>query len=554
MTHALPAWASGGSLLGGPEGVRILGPVPPAYARVLSPEALELVARLQRRFGGSRRALLARRAEVQDRFDAGWRPSFADSKATRAVRERSWRVEPPPPDLRDRRVEITGPVDRKMIVNALNSGAQVFMADFEDALAPTWANVVEGQAHLADAVRGTIEHRDETTGRVYRLAERTATLVVRPRGWHLEERHVLVDGEPVSASLFDFALFLHHNAHALVARGSGPYVYLPKLESHLEARLWNEVFLAAQDELGLAHGTIRATVLIETLPAAFEMEEILFELRRHATGLNCGRWDYIFSFLKCFRADPALVLPDRELVGMDRRFLRSYSLHLIRTCHRRGAHALGGMAAQIPLRHDPLANARALAQVRDDKRREAGDGHDGTWVAHPGLIAVAREPFDAVLDGTGRTDQLHRLRADVHVRAEDLLAAPTGPITAAGLHRNLEVALRYLGAWLAGRGCVPIHGLMEDAATAEIARAQVWQWRRHRARLEDGGFVDDALVRAALAAELARLRASLAPDEPTNDRHELAAEILAELVLADELAPFLTLAAYPHLATPPSTS
>jgi len=526
-----------------PPGVAVLGPAIAGSERVLTPQALAFVADLERRFGGRRRQLLARRKGVQMRLDAGERPVFADE--TRELRQADWKIAEAPHDLRDRRVEITGPVDRKMIINALNSGANVFMADFEDSNAPTFANLVEGQANLQDAVRRTIRFVQPDTGKEYRLAERTATLVVRPRGWHLEEKHVLVDGEPCSASLFDFALYFFHNAGTLVANGTGPYFYLPKLESRLEARLWNDVFLYAQETLGLPRGTIRATVLIETILAAFEMDEILWELREHSSGLNCGRWDYIFSFIKKFRADPSFVLPDRGLVTMDQGFLRDYSLLLVKTCHRRGAHAMGGMAAQIPIREDAEKNAAAIAKVRADKRREAEAGHDGTWVAHPGLVAVAREEFDRVLGA--RPNQLDVLRPDVRVGAADLLAVPAGPITEKGLRTNLEIGVRYLQAWLGGNGCVPIHHLMEDAATAEISRAQVWQWQQHGARLADGRRVDVALVRAILAEEVAALRKASSGDSAR--RLDLAERLTESMCTSPEMGDFLTLPAYELILT-----
>ena len=540
MSNALSARTPAGPLL--PPGVELLGPSLPGCEAVLSVPALAFAADLQRRFGEQRARLLEARTVVQARLDQGWRPDFLE--ATAAIRGAQWTVKPVPQDLRDRRVEITGPVDRKMVVNALNSGADVYMADFEDSNAPTWENCVQGQGNLFDAVRRQIDFTHPQSGKAYALADETATLVVRPRGLHLEEKHVLVDGEPMSASLFDFALFFYHNAHELIEAGSGPYVYLPKLESHLEARLWNEVFAHAQWALGLPRGTIKATVLIETLPAAFEMDEILWELRDHAAGLNCGRWDYIFSFIKCFRADGDAVLPDRAGVGMDRRFLRSYSQLLIQTCHRRGAHAMGGMAAQIPIKDDPEANRAALDKVRADKRREARDGHDGTWVAHPGLVPVAREEFDAVLDGP---NQLHVQRDDVSVTAEDLLAVPEGPITEGGLRQNLAVGLRYLAAWLDGSGCVPIEHLMEDAATAEISRAQLWQWRRHGASLDDGRTVDLELLGRLLDEELQRLEAEVGAEAFAAGRYRLAARLFEDLITGEELEPFLTLQAYTHL-------
>jgi malate synthase len=530
-----------------PAGVELRASIGGGGRAILSPAALAFVARLVRAFEGRRRALLAARTERQARLDAGERPDFlADTAGLRAG---TWRVATPPADLLDRRVEITGPAERKMIINALNSGANVFMADFEDSSAPTFENCVSGQVNLFDAVRRTISFDQPDGSKQYRLNATTATLMVRPRGWHLDEAHLRVDGRPVSAALFDFGLFFFHNARELVERGSGPYFYLPKLESHLESRLWNDVFLAAQDELGLPRGTIRATVLIETILAAFEMDEILFELREHSSGLNCGRWDYIFSFIKKFRADPRCVLPERGLVGMTQHFLKSYSELLIRTCHRRGAHAMGGMAAQIPDRHDAERNRVALEKVRADKRREAQAGHDGTWVAHPGLVAVAREEFDRVLRGP---HQLDVLREDVAVGAADLLRVPQGPITEAGVRQNIAVGVRYLAAWLTGNGCVPIDGLMEDAATAEISRAQLWQWRRHGSRLDDGRAIDSALLQQLTSQELAKLRTQLGDKAYHSGRHDEARELFQRLVLAEDFEEFLTLPAYELLISLPT--
>jgi len=524
-----------------PRGVEILAPFGPRYDEILTPRALEFVATLARRSEDRRRELLVRRADVQGAIHLGRSPDFLPETA--AVRDAEWTVASIPPDLADRRVEITGPVERKMIINALNSGAKVFMADFEDSNAPTWANNVEGQVNLCDAVRRTIEFVSPE-GKAYRLAPTTATLVVRPRGWHLVEKHVLVDGRPVSGSLFDFGLYFFHNAAELVRRGTGPYFYLPKLESHLEARLWNDVFVLAQETIGIPRGTIRATVLIETILAAFEMDEILHELREHSSGLNCGRWDYIFSFIKKFRDRPEFVLPDRALVTMDRHFLRSYEDLLIRTCHRRRAHAMGGMAAQIPIKSDPAANERALEKVRQDKLREARAGHDGTWVAHPGLVPVAREIFDAQMPGP---HQLAVARADVRVTAGDLLTVPEGPITEVGLRTNVDVGIQYLEAWLRGVGCVPIYNLMEDAATAEISRTQVWQWLHHSARLDDGRPVTPELVRQVTADELDKLRRALGPDRFDEGRFPLAARLFDELMTGTEFAEFLTLKAYDHI-------
>jgi malate synthase len=507
--------------------------VSPTHAQILSDAALDFVAGLARRFEARRRELLARRAERQRDFDAGGIPGFLESTAH--VRGADWRVAPIPHDLVDRRVEITGPVDRKMVINALNSGAQVYMADFEDSHSPTWSGTIEGQINLRDAVAGTISYTSPE-GKPYALSPSPATLVVRPRGWHLVERHVLVDGDPVSASLFDFGLFFFHNARALIAKGSGPYFYLPKLESHLEARLWNDVFEAAQDALGIARGTIRATVLIETIPAAFEMDEILFELRDHSAGLNCGRWDYIFSFIKKFRTRPSFVLPDRARVTMDRHFLKSYVDLLIRTCHRRGIHAMGGMAAQIPIKGDAPANAAALDKVRQDKLREVHAGHDGTWVAHPGLVPVASEAFASL----AASHQLSVRRNDVRVAGRDLLTVPDGDITEGGLRLNVDVGIRYLESWLRGVGCVPIYNLMEDAATAEISRSQVWQWLQHGARLSTGRAVTRSLVESMIAQVI---------DEKNlkGGKFELAAELFAQLMTGSEFPEFLTLKAYEYL-------
>ncbi len=523
-------------------GVTVLGPMRPGYADILSTEALTFVALLERRFALDRKQLLAAREERQDGLDRGEVPMFPPE--TDRVRRGNWRVEPAPADLRDRRVEITGPVERKMMINGLNSGANVLMADLEDSLAPTWANVVEGQINLCDAVADTISYRDPDSGKDYRLGVRPATLVVRPRGWHLGEAHVLVDGAPVSASLFDFALYLFHNVRALRAKGSGPYYYLPKLESYREARLWANVFGAAEEHLALRRGTIRVTVLIETILAAFEMDEILYELRDYATGLNCGRWDYIFSFIKKFRNRSDFVLPDRNAVTMTVPFLRAYSQHLIRTCHKRGAHAMGGMAAFIPIKADAEANETAIAKVRDDKEREASDGHDGTWVAHPGLVAIAREVFDIHMPGP---DQLDKMREDVHVGPRDLLAVPTGAITEEGLRNNIRVAVQYIEAWLGGNGCVPLYNLMEDAATAEICRSQIWQWVRHGATLDDGRAIDKSMVGTLLESEMAALRGALGDDRFASGHFNEAVELFLDLATAPHFVDFLTEPAYRRL-------
>jgi len=522
--------------------LEILGDMPACHAQVLTPPAQAFIASLARRFAPQVRALLAAREQRQSRIDAGELPDFLPQ--TRAIREGDWRVAPIPADLLDRRVEITGPTERKMIINALNSGAKVFMADCEDSLSPGWDNVIGGQANLRDAVRRTIAFTSPE-GKHYRLNPVTAVLIVRPRGWHLYEKHVLLGGEAIPGALLDFGLYLFHNAAELAARGTGPYFYLPKLESHLEARLWAEVFDFAERELGLAHGTIRCTVLIETILAAFEMDEILHELRDHIVALNCGRWDYIFSFIKKFAGRPDFVLPDRQQVTMTTHFLRSYSLLCIRTCHRRGAFAMGGMAAQIPIKNDPVANEQALAKVRADKEREAGDGHDGTWVAHPALVSVAMEVFDRLMPAP---NQVHRLREDVQVGASDLLAIPPGTITAEGLANNVSVSLQYMAAWLSGNGCVPINNLMEDAATAEIARAQVWQWIRHpRGVLADGRRVTLALFRELLAAEQQRLAATFGAAAYRAGHFDAAGALLDDITANDEFQTFLTLAAYRQL-------
>ena len=522
--------------------LEITARVSPAQGEILTPEALAFIAALSARFAPQVAAVLAAREARQRRLDAGELPDFLPE--TRAIREGDWRAAPIPADLLDRRVEITGPTERKMVINALNSGARVFMADCEDSLSPGWDNVVDGQINLRDAVRRTIEFTSPE-GKHYRLNPQIAVLLVRPRGWHLYEKHLRLDGAPVPGAFVDFGLYLFHNAHELLARGTGPYFYLPKLESHLEARLWAEVFAFAERELGLPHGTIRCTVLIETILAAFEMDEILYELRDYIVALNCGRWDYIFSFIKKFSHRPDFVLPDRQQVTMTTHFLRSYSLLCIRTCHRRGAFAMGGMAAQIPIKNDPAANEQALAKVRADKEREAGDGHDGTWVAHPALVPVAMEVFDRLMPGP---NQVARLRDDVQVTAADLLTIPDGTITIDGLRNNVSVSLQYLAAWLAGNGCVPINNLMEDAATAEIARAQIWQWIRHpRGVLEDGRRVTLALFRELLATEKARLAAALGAARYESGRFELAAQLLDDITAADEFQTFLTLAAYQRL-------
>jgi malate synthase len=520
------------------DGIRVLAPPPSGAEAILSPEALAFIEKLHRQFEPTRQALLKRRAERQKEFDAGTLPAFLPE--TETVRTGAWKVADTPPDLQQRWVEITGPSERKMMINALNSGADVFMSDFEDSLSPTWENVVVGQANLIDAVRKRIEFVSPE-GKAYRLKPTIATLLVRPRGWHLSEKHVTVDGEPISGSLFDFGLYFFHNARERLDRGTGPYFYLPKIQSHLEARLWNDVFIFAQDALGIPRGSVRATVLIETLPAAFEMEEILHELAEHSSGLNAGRWDYLFSMIKTLRRRRDLVLPDRAQVTMTVPFMRAYTELLVKTCHRRGAHAMGGMAAFIPSRKDAEVNERALARVRDDKLRESGDGFDGTWVAHPDLVPVAREVFEKAL--AGRANQKERLREEVSVTAEMLLdtRVPGGTVTETGVRGNVNVGLQYLNSWLSGNGAAAIFNLMEDVATAEISRSQLWQWVHNHARLSDGRVAEPALYEQVRSEELAKLGG------PGAGHFREAAEILDELVGAEEFVEFLTLPAYRHL-------
>ena len=522
-----------------PPGCEILAPVRPGFEAVLTRGALDFVVDLARTFGPRVEELLSRRAVRQVEIDAGKLPDFLAE--TRSIRASDWRVTSIPADLQDRRVEITGPTERKMVINALNSGAKVFMADCEDSMTPTWDNVVQGQVNLRDAVARRIEFASPE-GKQYRLNEKIATLNVRPRGWHLYEKHILVDGKPVPGAFVDFGLYLFHNHAELKKRGTGPYFYLPKTESHLEARLWAEVFRHAEARLGLAPQTIKATLLIEVILAAFEMDEILWELRDYIVGLNCGRWDYIFSFIKKFSRYPDKVLPERGQVTMTTHFLRSYSKLLIKTTHRRGAFAMGGMAAQIPIKGDPAANDAAIAKVRADKEREAGDGHDGTWVAHPGLVPVAMEIFDRLMP---TPNQLHRKLDDVHVSAADLLQIPDGTVTEAGLRNNVNVSIQYMASWLGGNGCVPIHNLMEDAATAEIARAQVWQWIRHpKGVLDDGRKVTVELFRQITREELARLRSELGDAAFASGNFERAAGLLDGITTAANFETFLTLPAY----------
>jgi malate synthase len=522
-----------------PPGCAVTGTLRPGFETILTREAMEFVVDLARRYGPRVDELLARREARQKEIDAGKMPDFLPE--TRAIREHDWHVTAIPPDLQDRRVEITGPTDRKMIINALNSGAKVFMADCEDSMTPTWDNVVQGQLNLRDAVARRIEFTSPE-GKAYRLNPKIATLIVRPRGWHLFEKHVLVDGKQVPGAFVDFGLYIFHNHAELKRQGTGPYFYLPKTESHLEARLWAEVFRHTEEKLGLHPQTIKATLLIEVILAAFEMDEILWELRDYIVGLNCGRWDYIFSFIKKFSRWPDKVLPDRAQVTMTTHFLRSYSKLLIKTTHRRGAFAMGGMAAQIPIKGDPAANEAAIAKVRADKEREAGDGHDGTWVAHPGLVPVAMEVFDRLMP---TPNQLHRKLEDVEVKAADLLAVPEGTITEPGLRSNVDVSIQYMASWLGGNGCVPIHNLMEDAATAEISRSQVWQWIHHQGgMLDDGRKVTVELFRQITREELAKLRSQLGEAAFAAGNYERAAQLLDGITVSDRFETFLTLPAY----------
>jgi malate synthase len=521
-------------------GIEISGRITPEYAEILSPEAVGFAAGLQRDYGARRAELLAVRATRQQEIDAGKLPGFLPE--TRSIREGSWTCAGVLPDIQDRRVEITGPVDRKMIINALNSGASVFMADFEDANTPKWDNNIQGHLNLRDAIRRKIDYVS-AEGKDYKLGAKTATLFVRPRGWHLPEKHVTVDGKPISGGIFDFALYFFHNAKELIARGGGPYFYLPKLESHREARLWNDIFIAAQERLGVPRGSIKATVLIETILAAFEMDEILYELREHSAGLNAGRWDYIFSCIKKFRSNRDFCLADRALVTMTTHFMKSYAELLIKTCHRRNIHAMGGMAAQIPVKNDEKANAEAFAKVKADKEREATYGHDGTWVAHPGLVPVAKEAFDRLMPTPNQIAS--KKRDDVKTTAADLLKfEPESPITEAGVRLNINVAIQYIGAWLAGQGAVPIFNLMEDAATAEISRSQVWQWMRSpKGNLVDGRKITREMVAAMIPEEQQKIRTQLGAAY-AEGRYDEAAEIFADLVNNDTFVEFLTLPAY----------
>jgi malate synthase len=514
------------------------------FDEILTKEALAFVTELHKKFEKKRAELIDARTKRQSRFDKGELPDFLNE--TRKIRESDWKIGKLPKDLNDRRVEITGPVDRKMVVNALNSGAEVFMADFEDACSPSWQNLIEGQINLKDRWDGKIDFTDSQTGKQYKLGQKLATLVVRPRGWHLMEDHVTVGGKPVSGALFDFALYFFHCAARARAAGSGPYFYLPKIESHQEAKLWNDVFVFAQRKLKMPKGTIKATVLIETLPAAFEMDEILYELRDHIAGLNCGRWDYIFSFIKRLGKNKRFLTPDRGVMTMDRAFLRAYSLLLIRTCHRRGAFAMGGMAAQIPVKGDAVKNEAAFTKVRQDKEREAGDGHDGTWVAHPDLVPVASEVFNRLMK---TPNQLDKLRRDVQVTRDQMLEMHAGERTEEGLRQNIRVGIQYIEAWLRGRGAVPLYHLMEDAATAEISRAQVWQWLYHRAKLADGREVSQELFEAVLKDEMSKVRDAIGHSAYDSGRFKEAINLFREMSLAHDFAEFLTIPAYKLITT-----
>lgn len=524
--------------------LKIVGEQNEQTKEILTPEALEFVLALHEKFDARRKELLTARQERQKRLDAGEKLDFLPE--TKHIREGDWSIAPLPADLQDRRVEITGPVDRKMVINALNSGAKMFMACFEDASSPTWENMIGGQINMRDAINKTIEFTQASNGKTYKLNEQTAVLLVRPRGLHLLEKHVLVDGEPISGSFFDFGLYLFHNAKNALSQGTGPYFYLPKLESHLEARLWNDVFVFAQDYIGIPQGTIKATVLIETILAAFEMDEILYELREHSAGLNCGRWDYIFSYIKRLRNQPDVILPDRGQVTMTVPFMKAYTSLCIQTCHKRNAPAMGGMAAQIPVKGDDEANAVAFAKVAEDKRREATDGHDGTWVAHPGMVATAMEQFDAIMT---TPNQIHKKREDVNVIAEDLVTVPEGTITLDGLRINCSVGVQYIASWLRGNGAAPINNLMEDAATAEISRTQVWQWIRHpKGILDDGRGITLAFVLEILEEELVKIKEAVGEQAYNSGRYDEAAELFKSLIEQDEFAEFLTLPGYEKLA------
>ncbi|MEH7117547.1 malate synthase A [Neobacillus vireti] len=524
-------------------GIEVVGAVKAQYDEILTPEALNLIEELERKFGERRIELLQYRGKRQEELNNGKHPDFLPE--TKHIRNGDWTIAPLPKDLQDRRVEITGPTDRKMVINALNSGAKLFMADFEDATSPTWESIIEGQINLRDAINRTIKFVNPN-GKTYKLKEETAVLIVRPRGLHLEEKHVLLDGKPISGSFFDFGIYFFHNVKTLLANGSGPYFYLPKLESHLEARLWNDVFVYTQEKMGIPQGTIKATVLIETILAAFEMDEILYELKEHSAGLNCGRWDYIFSYIKKLRNQKEVILPDRSQVTMTSPFMRSYSLLTIQTCHRRKAPAMGGMAAQIPIKNNPQANEEAFAKVRADKEREARDGHDGTWVAHPGLVPVAMEVFNREMP---TPNQIHTAKQQkITITQTDLLEVPNGTITEEGVRTNINVGIQYVASWLSGRGAAPIHHLMEDAATAEISRAQVWQWIRHpKGILNDGRKVTAEMYEQLKLEELEKVKLEVGAENFENGRFAEAVQLFDRLILSDEFIDFLTLPGYQQL-------
>ena len=521
--------------------LKILAPISNGMEKILTPEALEFASFLHKTFNPTRLNLLEKRVIRQNEINSGHKPDFLTE--TEHIRQANWEISPVPSDLQDRRVEITGPVDRKMIINALNSGVKVFMADFEDSTSPTWDNIINGQINLRDAINRTISFTNQN-GKHYTLNDHTATLMVRPRGWHLDEKHIQVNGESISASIFDFALYFYHNAQSLIDSDTAPYFYLPKLESHFEARLWNDIFNMAQDTLTIPRGTIKATVLIETILASFEMDEILYELRKHSAGLNCGRWDYIFSFIKKFRNQSEFVLPNRSAVTMNRHFLQSYVNLLVQTCHKRGAHAMGGMAAQIPIKDDPIENEKALGKVLDDKIREAQAGHDGTWIAHPGLAPIALDAFNEIMTGE---NQLHNKRPDVNVSANDLLQVPNGEITLEGVRSNIRVGIQYIEAWLRGNGCVPLYNLMEDAATAEISRAQIWQWAHHKSKLNDGTLIDFELINSLIDQELHTIQLEVGENIFLNGKFTEASKLFFNMIKNNEFDEFLTLPAYNQL-------
>ena len=522
-----------------PKNTTITGKISKEFDEILTLDCLEFVADLHRKFNSRRLELLKSRQEVQKKIDGGWRPNFLEE--TKSTREKNWKILGIPKDLQDRRVEITGPTNQKMIINALNSGACCFMADLEDSATPTWNNVIEGQINLKNAINKKINFIDKVNGKEYKLNEKHAVLIVRPRGWHLDEAHFLVDNEKCSGGIFDFAIYFYHNAKQLLHNGTGPYFYLPKMESHLEARLWNDVFTDAQKKLGIKHGTIKVTVLIETILASFEMDEILFELKDHIVGLNCGRWDYIFSYIKKFKNFKDFLLPDRSSLKMTSHFLRSYDLLLIKTCHRRGAHAMGGMAAQIPIKNNEALNQKAMEAVKLDKLRESNDGHDGTWVAHPDLVKIAKDIFDQKMP---QANQISKVLSDIKIEAKDLLLAEKGDITEEGVRKNISVGIQYLAAWLGGNGCVPLYNLMEDAATAEISRAQVWQWNKHQCKTVEGKTINPNYVKNIVKEEMVQIKKEVGEQKFEKGNYERAAKMFEEMSIANQFEDFLTVPAY----------